>query len=107
MIYPVDSAIQSLNNRGQNNRGDVSQSENTDVTRTDKTDWTIPILLSLLFVVVIWNGKLKYLWQIFRRPSRLLETFFKKLKFLERNGILIVDADIPRFIKQRRLYQFS
>ena len=26
---------------------------NTDVTRTDKTDWTIPILLSLLFIVVI------------------------------------------------------
>ena len=26
---------------------------NTDVTRTDKTDWTIQILLSLLFVVVI------------------------------------------------------
>ena len=25
--------------REQNNRGDVSQSENTDVTRTDKTDW--------------------------------------------------------------------
>ena len=38
--------------REQNNR-DVSQSENTDVTRTDKTDWTIPILLSLLFIVVI------------------------------------------------------
>ena len=38
--------------REQNNR-DVSQSENTDVTRTDKTDWTIPILISLLFVVVI------------------------------------------------------
>ena len=39
--------------REQNNRGDGSQSENTDVTITDKTDWTIPILLSLLFVVVI------------------------------------------------------
>ena len=26
---------------------------NTDVTITDKTDWTIPILISLLFVVVI------------------------------------------------------
>ena len=41
--------------RKQNNRGDVSQSENTDDTVTDKTDWTIPILLSLigLFVVVI------------------------------------------------------
>ena len=30
--------------REQNNRGDVSQSENTDVTITDKTDWTILIL---------------------------------------------------------------
>ena len=41
--------------REQNNRGDVSQSGNTDDTITDKTDWTIPILLSLigLFVVVI------------------------------------------------------
>ena len=41
--------------RERNNKRDVSQSENTDVTRTDKTDWTIPILLSLigLFVVVI------------------------------------------------------
>ena len=27
--------------REQNNRGDVSQSENTDVTITDKTDWTM------------------------------------------------------------------
>ena len=43
----------------------------------------------------------------FRRPSRLVETFFEKLKFVERNSILIVDADIPRFIKQRCLYQFS
>ena len=93
--------------REQNNRGDVSQSENTDVTRTDKTDWTIPILLSLLFVVVIWNGKGKYLWRNFCWPSRLVETFFKKLKFLERDRILIVDADITRFIKQWRLYQFS
>ena len=63
--------------------------------------------ISLLFVVVIWNGKGKYLWKNFCWPSRLVETFFKKLKFLERNGILIVDAYIPRFIKQRRLYQFS
>ena len=31
--------------REQNNRRDVSQSENIDVTITDKTDWTIPILL--------------------------------------------------------------
>ena len=30
--------------REQNNRGDVSQSEDTDVTITDKTDWTILIL---------------------------------------------------------------
>ena len=27
--------------REQNNRGDVSQSENTDVTIIDKTDWTM------------------------------------------------------------------
>ena len=60
--------------REQNNRGDVSQSENTDVTRTDKTDWTIPILLSLLFVVVIWNGKGKYLWM------KLLLAFFLFLR---------------------------
>ena len=33
--------------------GDVSQSGNTDHTITDKTDWTMPTLLSLLFVVVI------------------------------------------------------
>ena len=41
--------------REQNNRGYVSQSKNTDVTITDKTDWTTLILLSLLglFVVVI------------------------------------------------------
>ena len=30
--------------REQNNRGDVSQSENTDVTITDKADWIILIL---------------------------------------------------------------
>ena len=65
--------------REQNNRGDVSQSENTDVTRTDKTDWTIPILLSLLFVVVIWNGKGKYLWM------KLLLAFSLNWNFFLRN----------------------
>ena len=67
--------------REQNNRGDVSQSENTDVTITDKTDWTIPILLSLigLFVVVIWNGKGKYLWM------KLLLAFSLNWNFFLRN----------------------
>ena len=37
-------------------------------------------------------------------PARLIQTFFKNLKYVERNGILIIDADIPRFIKRRRLY---
>ena len=59
--------------REQNNRGDVSQSENTDDTITDKTDWTILILLSLigLLVVVIWNGNWKYLWMKLLLPFSL------------------------------------
>ena len=67
--------------REQNNRGDVSQSGNTDDTITDKTDWTIPILLSLigLFVVVIWNGKGKYLWM------KLLLAFSLNWNFFLRN----------------------
>ena len=81
--------------REQNNRGDVSQSGNTDDTITDKTDWTIPTLLSL--VVVIWNGKGKYLWM------KLLLAFSLKRK--RRNGILIIDVGIPRFTKQRYLHR--
>ena len=67
--------------REQNNRGDVSQSENADDTITDKTDWTIMILLSLigLFVVVIWNGKGKYLWM------KLLLAFSLNYKHFLRN----------------------
>ena len=66
--------------REQNNRKDVNQSENTDVTITDKTDWTILILLSLigLFVVVIWNGKGKYLWMKLLLAFSFSGNFFKR-----------------------------
>ena len=69
--------------REQNNIGDVSQLENSNVTITDKTDWIILILLSLigLFVVVICDFK----WQ---REVPLNETFAGlpvKLKLLSRN----------------------
>ena len=37
-------------------------------------------------------------------PARLIQTFFKNLKYVERNGILIIDVDIPRLVKRRRLY---
>ena len=87
--------------REQNNRRDVIQSENTDDTITDKTDWTIPILLSLigLFVVVIWNGKGKYIWMKLLLAFSLNWNFFlKKQNKRERNGILIIDAGIPIFI---------
>ena len=48
--------------RQQNNRGDVSQSENTDVTITDKTDWannnTDSLSVIGLFVVDLeWQRK--------------------------------------------------
>ena len=93
--------------REQNNRGDVSQSGNTDVTITGKTDWTILILLSLiaLFVVVIWNGKGKYLLMKLLLAFSLNWNFFFSER--ERNGILIIHADIPRFIKikQQHLYR--
>ena len=36
-------------------------------------------------------------------PARLIQTFFKNLKYVERNGILIIDADIPRFVKTATL----
>ena len=67
--------------REQNNRRDVSQSGNTDDTITAKTDWTILILSSLigLFVVVIWNGKGKYLWM------KLLLAFSLNWNFFLRN----------------------
>ena len=55
---------------------------------------------------MIWNGKGKYL-----RIKLLLACFFNNLNsFLElkvrveRNDILIIDEDIPRFIKRRRPY---
>ena len=67
--------------REQNNRGDVSQSENTDVTITDKTDWTILILLSLVGFFRCCDLK----WQ---REVPLNETFaglVVKLKLLLRN----------------------
>ena len=66
--------------REQNNRRDVSQSENTDDTITAKGDWTILILSSLigLFVVVIWNGKGKYLWMKLLLAFSLNWNFFKK-----------------------------
>ena len=45
--------------REQNNRGDVSQSEDTDVTITDKTDWTILILHLILVCSLLWVGMAK------------------------------------------------
>ena len=57
-----------------------------------------------LFVVVIWNGKGKYLRIKLLLAGSFNSNIFKNLKYVERNGILIIDADIPRFIKRRRLY---
>jgi len=51
-----------------------------------------------LFVVVIWNGKGKYLRIKLLLAYSLIQTFLKNLEYVERNGILIIDADIPRFI---------
>ena len=45
--------------REQNNRGNVSQSENTDVTITDKTDWTILGLYLWLVCSLLWFGMAK------------------------------------------------
>ena len=66
--------------REQNNRGNVSQSENTDVT----------ILIKLIgqywffIVVLIWNGKGKYLWMKLLLACSFNLNVFKNLKYVER-----------------------